>query len=73
MTKAAKMLNQIFKDYKVDTKSFKKHVKLSKCYVTFTLKDEEVTDYAVYFKMNYDKRHQHLSNLKCLALVALIL
>ena len=56
MTKAAKLLNQIFKDYKVDTKSFKKHVKLSKCYVTFTLKDEEVTDYAVSFKMNYDKK-----------------
>ena len=56
ITKASKFLNKIFKNYKVDLKSFKKHVKLSKCNVTFKIKDKKVTSTATSFKMNYDKK-----------------
>lgn len=56
ITKASKFLNKIFKDYKVDLKSFKKHVKLSNCKVTFKIKDKKITSTATSFKMNYDKK-----------------
>lgn len=56
LSKASKLLNKIWQDNKVDTKELKKRLKISKCYLIFTIEKKKVTGINCSFKTNLDKK-----------------